>query len=377
MDLEKIKDPKLIGVVGGGQLGKFFVQAAQNMGYQVAVLDPDEHSPAMSIADIKIISAYDDFTNLARLGHICTAVTTEFENVPAESFKMLSVLSKTSPHADALHIAQNRVREKTYLKENDFELADFVIVNSEEDLICDLYPAILKLAGEGYDGKGQCKVNTSAEAIEAYRSFGSKQSVLEKKINFDCEVSVILARNPRGEIVTYPVIENQHQDGILKMSLAPARISFNQAKSAKDIAIRLAKCLNYVGVLAVEFFVVGDRILINEIAPRPHNSGHLTMLAADHSQFEQQVRCLCNLPLANSDLKTSSVMINVLGDVWNPNEPNWNDILAGTSGHLELYGKKQARPKRKMGHITFLNPWLDVCIEQANMVLPRLYGNAA
>ena len=353
-----------LGLLGGGQLGRMFTSAARTMGYDVIVLDPDPQSPAAHFATEHLCANFDDQKTLEQLARRCAAVTTEFENAPAESLEWLAERIPVRPRADAVAIAQDRIREKTFFAENGFPVGPFAVVQSEaafESIAHNIqFPAILKTARFGYDGKGQARCTRFEEARAAFQSWKFVPCVLEELLPLKLEVSVVLARDPDGAMVTFPLTENQHQNGILDISIAPARISVHLASQAQDIAQRLAAKLDYCGVLAVEFFVIEDehgkeKLLINEIAPRPHNSGHFTIDACITSQFEQQVRALCGLPLSVTTQHTPAVMVNLLGEVWKNSALAADKILQHTNAKLHLYGKREARPGRKMGHFTLLD----------------------
>lgn len=350
-----------LGLLGGGQLGRFFTIAARDVGYQVTVLDPDPNAPAAEFATRHLITAYTDPAALDELGQTCAAITTEFENAPAEALISLAKRTLVRPNGHAVAIAQNRAREKTFFREQGFPVGPFAVIDSAADIDSALQniplPAILKTTRFGYDGKGQQRITTRHELETTLATWNHVPCVLESLLTLEREISVILARTAEGETAIFPVAENQHVNGILDLSIAPARISSTLAKEATAIATRLAHALDYVGVLAVEFFIVeNERLLINEIAPRPHNSGHYTLDACRTSQFEQQLRALCGLPLGDPTLHTPAVMLNLLGDSWRGINldvaPEWKIILNHLGARLHLYGKHQARPGRKMGHVT-------------------------
>ena len=359
MSSKIIAAPAMLGMLGGGQLGRFFVIAAHEMGYQVTVLDPSKNSPAGTIADVHLCAEYDDAQALAHMAKTCVAVTTEFENVPANTLAQLAESIIVRPSADSVSVAQHRVLEKNFIKQAGLPIAPFAVVNSAEDLPdddSDLYPAILKVARFGYDGKGQARVKNKTEALAAFVDFKQEVCVLEKMLPLDIEVSVVLARDAQGNIMSFPTVENQHLNGILDISIAPARCSAVIKARAQALAKKLATALDYVGVLGVEFFVVGKEILVNEIAPRPHNSGHYTIDASVTNQFEQQVRALVGLPLGSAVLHSKAVMVNILGDSWvNHQEPAWHRSFAQGNLKLHLYGKPEARKGRKMGHFTVID----------------------
>ncbi|MCP5278418.1 MAG: 5-(carboxyamino)imidazole ribonucleotide synthase [Thiobacillus sp.] len=358
-----------LGVVGGGQLGRMFTLAARVMGYKVVVLDPDPDSPAGQVADTHLKADYTDAVALLRMGSLCDAVTTEFENVPAQSMEMLAKHCPVAPSASALAVAQDRLAEKTRAREFGCVTAPFANIESEADLDNAWEkvgaPALLKTRRLGYDGKGQARVNSREELTDAFRHLGRVPCLLEGFLPLEREVSVVLARNAKDEVAFFPVAENQHRQGILDISIVPARVPESLADEARDMAAHLARGLDYVGVMAVEFFVLQDgRIVFNEMAPRPHNSGHYTLDACATDQFQQQVRALCDLPLGDPRLLSPVVMVNLLGDVWSP-DPSWNELLKHPGLQLHLYGKAEARPGRKMGHYNCLAPTVEEALELA------------
>ncbi len=355
----QILPPATLGILGGGQLGRMFVTAARTMGYEVIVLDPDEHSPAGSLATEHLNSAFRDTTALYYMIEQCAVITTEFENIPVQSLEYLARSRPVYPSAKSLSVAQNRIKEKTFIKSLGLKTSTFIAIESVDDLQkLDgfEFPAILKTATLGYDGKGQVVCFNPSDVEKAFAEI-KVACVLEQKIDLQREVSVILSRNSSGETFFFPVAENQHVNGILEVSLVPAEISEALAEKAINAARQIAQGLDYCGVLAVEFFIsTGGDLLVNEMAPRPHNSGHFTLDACYSSQFEQQVRMICGLPSGNCQLHTPVAMLNLLGDVWpNSGVPDWNAVLEMDKSFLHLYGKKEARPGRKMGHINFLS----------------------
>lgn len=368
----------MLGILGGGQLGRMFTMAARAMGYRVTVLDPDPDSPAGSLADAHLRAAYDDPAALNHLADTCVAVTTEFENVPADSMTYLAERIRVSPAAESVFIAQDRIREKNYIAGAGLAVAPFLAIETAADLEQDLQghlPGILKLARLGYDGKGQIRVGTPEETKAAFAALGRKSCVLERLLDLKAEVSVIVARTGPGEITTFPVAENQHEAGILDISIVPARVSEAVAARAREMALQLAEAMDYVGVLAVEFFVLGGgELVINEIAPRPHNSGHYTLDACMTSQFEQQVRTLCGLPPGETRLLSPVVMVNLLGDIWRDDEPAWDRLLSEPNVMLHLYGKREARIGRKMGHFNVLAEEVETALEQALALKRMLQG---
>jgi 5-(carboxyamino)imidazole ribonucleotide synthase len=347
-----------VGVLGGGQLGRMFTLQARTMGYRVVVLDPDPQSPAGAVADRQIRAPYDDEKALAELASSCAAITTEFENVPAKALERLSRSSLVRPPVEAVATAQDRIAEKTFFQTHGFATAAFRPVGNQGELIEALaqirLPALLKTSRLGYDGKGQATVESQDDAVRAFGRFGGVPCVLEERLALDCELSVILARGADGDIATFPVAENRHRDGILETSVVPARISEKLTAQAGELATAIAKTMGYVGVLGVELFLVQGRLLVNEMAPRPHNSGHYTLDACSTDQFEQQLRTLCGLPLARPWLLSPVAMLNLLGDLWSGGEPRWEEALRRPGVRLHLYGKAEARPGRKMGHLNCL-----------------------
>jgi 5-(carboxyamino)imidazole ribonucleotide synthase len=347
-----------LGMLGGGQLGRMFVAAARTMGYQTIVLDPDPQSPAGEIADEHLMAEYEDTRALDRFAAECSAVTTEFENIPASTLERLARHCVVSPGSLAVSITQNRFYEKSFLRDHGFPTAPFAFVQSEDDLVNAFEkirpPAILKVSRFGYDGKGQAKVRDLAEALASWNAMKREPCVLEGQVTLDTEVSVILARGADNEMAAYPLSENSHANGVLDITVAPAQVSHEHMEEAQTMARKIAEHLEYVGVLAVEFFISHGKLLVNEIAPRPHNSGHYTIDACVTSQFEQQVRALCGLPLGDTRLLSPVAMVNLLGDLWINGEPHWEQILKSPRAKLHLYGKREARPGRKMGHYTCL-----------------------
>ena len=353
-----------LGMLGGGQLGRMFVIAARTMGYDVIVLDPDPNSPAGGVASEHLARVYDDTNALDYLAQHCAVVTTEFENIPALTLAYLAKKVAVHPSANVLHIAQHRKLEKQFFRDQGLDTADFIALESESDLESArdfTFPAILKTSMLGYDGKGQVVCERFSDLKAAFEQLGKKHCLLEQRIDLACEVSVVLGRSTSGEVTCFPIAENSHANGILDVTLVPASISTALADQAIDAATRIANGLDYCGVLAVEFFIsTDDRVLVNEMAPRPHNSGHYTLDACATSQFEQQVRMVCGLPAGSSDLHTPVAMWNLLGDIWPADaEPDWAAILECELAKLHLYGKTEARPGRKMGHINCLGETLD------------------
>ncbi len=348
-----------LGILGGGQLGRMFVLQARTMGYRVIVLDPDPDSPAGQMADVHLRAPYSDPHALDQLAAACAAVTTEFENVPAEALERLERSCRVRPPVKAVAVAQDRIIEKTFLERAGFCTAPFRAVRNEEELRAALravkLPALLKTSRLGYDGKGQAPIERPEEATAAYAAVGRVECVLEERLALESELSVVLARGDDGGVATFPVGENRHRDGILESTVVPARVPRSTAEEALATARRIAGALEYVGVLGVEMFVAnGGRLYVNEIAPRPHNSGHYTLDACSTDQFEQQLRALCGLPLAEPKLLTPVAMVNLLGDLWQAGPPRWDELFRRPGVRLHLYGKAEPRPGRKMGHLNCL-----------------------
>ncbi len=353
-----------LGMLGGGQLGRMFCMAAHAMGFKVLVLDPDKDSPAGRVADRHICADYLDDSALAELARVCPAVSTEFENVPAAALERLAKKRFVSPTAACVAIAQDRIAEKKFFNDAGIATAPYAAIESANiipslDLV--IYPGILKTARMGYDGKGQVRVASRVELAMAWANLKQVPCVVEKRLDLAKELSVVVVRGANGETRAYPPAENIHVDGILARSIHPARIDSALTTRAVDSAIALAKAMQYVGVLCIEFFVLRDgSLVVNEMAPRPHNSGHYSIDACYCSQFEQQVRAMSGLPLGSTELHSPAVMLNLLGDVWHTSsqkqEPDWAAVLSEPKAKLHLYGKESARAGRKMGHITVLGP---------------------
>ncbi|MET0144275.1 MAG: 5-(carboxyamino)imidazole ribonucleotide synthase [Ilumatobacteraceae bacterium] len=354
---DPIVPPARIGMLGGGQLGRYALLAARVMGYGTVVLDPDPTAPAGRVADEHVVATYDDPGALDRLAATCAVVTTEFENPPAAALERLARDVVVAPPASAVAVAQDRIAEKRFLAGIGVPTAPFTVGRGPErtsgtDSI--VYPAIVKTARLGYDGKGQRSVASSAERDAALDEL-AVECVVEQRVPLDTEISVLVARTVDGRTVVYPIAENHHVAGILDLTVVPARVSPGLAAEAGVLAVSIARQLQYVGVLAVEMFVSEGRLLVNELAPRPHNSGHWTLDAAVTDQFAQQVRAICGLALGSPDLTTGSVaMVNLLGDLWSGGEPGWSSALGDPDARLHLYGKAAARRGRKMGHLTVL-----------------------
>jgi len=364
-----------LGVVGGGQLGRMFVHAAQTLGFDTLVLDPDIFSPAGAAAQAQIRAAYDDVEALEEMAERCHAVTTEFENVPAPSLARLAEGVPVAPAAAAVAICQDRAAEKAHFARAGVPCAPHALIESAQALEAageDLLPGILKTARLGYDGKGQIVVASRAELVAAWEQLRRVPCVLEKRLALDLELSVIVARGADGRWVHLPVQQNLHRGGILALTTVPApHVAPALAAQAIERAAQIAASMDYVGVLCVEFFLLKDGTLVaNEMAPRPHNSGHYSIDACDLSQFELQVRTLAGLPLVAPRQHSPCEMVNLLGDLWfkagRESEPDWAAVLALPGMHLHLYGKREARPGRKMGHLTITAPTPELARERAN-----------
>jgi len=370
-----------LGLLGGGQLGRMFCMAAQSLGYKVAVLDPGNDSPAGSVADRHVVADYLDADGLATLRDLCRGATTEFENVPSAALEILARDLRVTPAATSVAIAQDRISEKTFVAGHGLPVAPFAILREPDDAARvdpALLPGIVKSAREGYDGKGQIRVRTAGDVASAFFAMNGRPCVLERMIALEAELSVVVARDDTGSVVTWSVAENRHRSGILDVSIAPARIATALADEARTIATSLATALDYRGVLCVELFVAaGGTLLVNEIAPRPHNSGHYTIDACVTSQFEQQARVLAALPMGDTSQHTPAAMLNLLGDIWfatngTLREPDWTRVLAHPKAKLHLYGKREPRRGRKMGHVTCLGASVGEALATATAIRREL-----
>lgn len=366
--------PAMLGILGGGQLGSMFAVAAKTMGYRVTVLDPDPNAPAARFADRHLCAPYNDAAALAQLAE-CAAITTEFENVDADAMRQLAQHTRVSPSGDCVAVAQNRIVEKARIRAAGLQTAPYQVVESADDIdegCLKLLPGVLKTATLGYDGKGQIRVDSLAALHAAFAQLNGVPCVLEQLVDLRSEISVLVCRLDKEHALTFDPAENLHENGILAYSLVPARQPESICAQARQMALRLADELDYVGVLAVELFVVGDNheLIVNEIAPRPHNSGHHTIDACASSQFQQQVRLMCGLPPADTALRTPVCMANILGDVWGEggSEPHWQPLLATAQAKLHLYGKAAARAGRKMGHFTVCADDADAAFDVAKLL---------
>jgi 5-(carboxyamino)imidazole ribonucleotide synthase len=358
-----------LGVLGSGQLGRMFAIAARRMGYRVHTFSPDADTPTGQVADVEVVAEYEDLDALRAFARQVDVVTFEFENVPTVAVDAIEAITPVRPCGVALHIAQQRAREKQFLADRGFPTAPFGRAASLDELWDAVArigtPAVIKTAVFGYDGKGQHKVTTPADVEHIWTAIGHQEAVVEKFVNLQTEVSVVAARGTDGEVVHYQPFENRHRDHILDVTTTPAAITPSLAARAADIARHLLEELQYVGVLCVEFFVDADgELLVNELAPRPHNSGHLTFDAAITSQFEQQVRAVCALPLGSTRLVApAAAMANLLGELWAEGEPNWAAASRYGDVKLHLYGKTEARRGRKMGHLTAMGRTTDEALD--------------
>jgi 5-(carboxyamino)imidazole ribonucleotide synthase len=349
-----------IGVLGSGQLGRMFAIAARRMGYRVHTLSPDRDSPTGQIADVEIDAAYDDLDAVRDFASNVDVVTFEFENVPAATAETAAHFARVRPAGDVLHTTQHRLREKTFLQRHGFPVTRFEAIRTLSDLARaysgkppHFGSAILKTAGFGYDGKGQYRVRSLVEAQTAWKAMNQQEAVLEAMVDFEAELSIVGVRSEARDCVFYAPSANAHVDGILDVSIAPMPFPPGVAHEATEIARGILETLDVTGVLCVEFFLTRDhKLLVNELAPRPHNSGHLTIDACVTSQFEQQLRAVCGLPLGCTEMLRPAAMANLLGEIWNKGEPDWLSALSMPELKLHLYGKTEARPGRKMGHLT-------------------------
>jgi len=366
-----------LGVLGSGQLGRMFAMAARRMGYRVHTLSPDDDTPTGQVADLEITAAYEDLDAISAFARHVDVVTFEFENVPAATAEAAAQHAPVRPSGVILHVTQQRAREKGFLADHGFPVTPFARVQTREDLALGAArvgtDAVLKTASFGYDGKGQVRVASLEEAEAAWVRLGRQEAVLERFIEFDREVSMIVARGAAGWTVTYGLIENTHSRHILDTSVYPARVDPRIERRATEIVTSLADAINLIGVLCVEFFLTRDgELLINELAPRPHNSGHLTIDACLTSQFEQQLRAICGLPPGSVEQVRPAAMVNLLGDLWNGRTPDWAAACLIPAVKLHLYGKAEPRPGRKMGHITALGRDVDTALHTAVMARDAL-----
>jgi 5-(carboxyamino)imidazole ribonucleotide synthase len=366
-----------IGVLGSGQLGRMFAIAARELGYRIHIYSPDNDTPAGQIGDVEFSHRYDDLDRLREFARAVRVITFEFENVPAASTSAVAEWAPVRPDGRVLHITQNRMREKTFLAENGFPVTPFRRVKSVDDLTAALrdigLPGVLKTADFGYDGKGQVKLTQEEQGRAALESFQGAEAIYEGFVDFEKEVSVVAARTSGGEFKAFPVFENTHARHILDVTFAPAAIGERLAREAMDLAAHILEKLDVVGLLTVEMFVTRDgRLLVNELAPRTHNSGHLTIDACVTSQFEQQVRAVCGLPLGSTELRQPAAMANLLGDLWTNGEPDWAAALEDPFVKLHLYGKTEPRLGRKMGHLTAIGATVEEAAARVRAARERL-----
>jgi 5-(carboxyamino)imidazole ribonucleotide synthase len=366
-----LRPPASLGVIGGGQLGRMFVQAAQRLGFRAGVLSPTADGPAAQVANWAVVGLPNHLPTLRAFAQKADAVTVEFENVSAAALRWLARTKPVRPGWRTVWVSQNRLREKGFLAAHNFPLAPWRPVRSEGELAAAVaalgVPLILKTAASGYDGKGQILVERSSDVAQAWETLARVPCVAEGFVNFAAEVSVVVGRGHDDQALAYPVCLNRHERHILDSTLAPAPIGPIASQEAHALALGVAQALGTVGVLTVEFFLTSEgTLMINEIAPRPHNSGHLTIEAAVTSQFEQQVRVLSGLPMGAPDLVSRAAMVNLLGDLWTDGEPSWEAALRADPGvKLHLYGKLAAKPGRKMGHLTVLDADPEVALDRA------------
>jgi 5-(carboxyamino)imidazole ribonucleotide synthase len=359
-----------LGLVGGGQLGRMFAIAARRMGYRVHTFEPNPESPAGQISDREFNAPYSDLEALKEFAASVDVITFEFENIPADVLQILASVTPVHPDPHVLYVCQNREREKTFLRDHHYPHAEFAVVRSASDLELALKkigtPSVLKTADFGYDGKGQKKLKGPVDTAALWKEFQMPAGVLEKWVEFDCELSVVCARTRNGEIETFPVSENIHTNHILDFSIVPARLPENVLKEARELAAGIASDLKVVGLIAVELFLgKNGKLIVNELAPRPHNSGHYSFDACVTSQFEQQLRAVCGLPLGSTRLLSPVVMVNILGDAWANGEPNFPRLLEDPRVKLHLYGKSDAKPGRKMGHFCVLESEIEETLTRA------------
>ena len=366
-----LRPPASLGVIGGGQLGRMFIQAAQRMGFRAGVLGVIPEGPGAQVAHWSVVGPPDGFAALKSFAGRAEAATVEFENVSAPALRWLERRMPVRPGWKTVWVSQDRLREKTFLARHGLPHAPWRPVRTSDELLAAVgglgVPLILKTAASGYDGKGQVRVDEPGEVGRAWNQLGRVACVAEGWVTFASEVSVVIARGADARAVTFPVALNRHERHILDATVMPAPIGPIVSQEARELALTVAQALGTVGVLTVEFFLTAEgRLLINEIAPRPHNSGHLTIEAAVAGQFEQQVRALCGLPLGGTELTSPAAMVNLLGDLWNDGEPDWATALGRDPGvKLHLYGKQTAAPGRKMGHLTVLDPDADRALDRA------------
>lgn len=383
MNVKPILPGSRIGVLGSGQLGRMFALSARQLGYRVHVYSPETDTPAGQVGDVEIAASYEDLDRVREFARGVEVVTFEFENVPSATSRTVAEIVPVRPDGHVLHITQQRLREKTFLRDHGFPVTPFRSIRSESDLATaavDLgLPGVLKTASFGYDGKGQQTVRTQEQLPEAYRALNGAEGIYEAFVDFDLEISVIAARTGDGSMAVFPVFENSHSHHILDLTVCPAGIPPALAGQATEMARGILDALDVVGLLTVEMFVTRTgSLLVNELAPRPHNSGHLTMDACVTSQFEQQLRAVCGLPLGSTELRQQAAMANLLGDVWDAagGVPDWAAALSDPAIRLHLYGKAAARPGRKMGHLTAIATTREEAVRRVRAARDRLSRTA-
>ncbi|MCG8451067.1 MAG: 5-(carboxyamino)imidazole ribonucleotide synthase [Pirellulales bacterium] len=369
-DAQPILPGATLGILGSGQLGRMFAQAAARLGYHVHVFSTSPESPTGQVAALQTVADYEDTAALEQFAQAVDVITLEFENVPTKAVEILETRVPVRPSSRVLHVVQNRLREKLFLQQAGIPCAPFAKVTSVEELTAAVQrigvPAVLKTAESGYDGKGQAKVASQEEAAAAWTDGGQVPAVLEGWVEYQRELSVLVARSPSGQVAAHGPIANDHVNHILDVSMFPLPELEPIAAEAQQIGRAIVEQLNLVGLCCIEFFLTpAGRLLVNEIAPRPHNSGHLTIEACTTSQFEQQVRAICNLPLGSGETVSAAAMVNLLGDLWQCGEPPWHAVLADPSVRLHLYGKTEPRGGRKMGHLTVLAPTVEEAARRA------------
>ena len=357
-----------IGIFGSGQLGKMTAMAAKQMGYRVHIFSPEIDSPAGQVADVEIQGAYDDLAAVESFAKAVDVITLEFENIPKQTLEAAGIHAPVCPNTKTLKTSQHRITEKTFLLEQGIPTCQFEVVRSLEELqsaCAKIMPGLLKTATDGYDGKGQAVIKSSEDIESAWESIATGEAILEEWINYDFEFSVVAARNADGQFAAFKSIRNEHAEQILDISTSPSGLPEATEQAAEKVVAKIMEELQTVGVLCVEFFYRGGDILVNEMAPRPHNSGHLTIEAHVTSQFAQHVRSVCNLELGSIRQHTPAAMANLLGDIWDGGEPRWQEALSVPDVQLHLYGKDGPKSKRKMGHLTAVSDSVTSAQEKA------------
>jgi 5-(carboxyamino)imidazole ribonucleotide synthase len=375
LPLEPLVPGSCIGILGSGQLGMMMAQAAQRLGYRVCVFDKTADGPASSVADEMITGSFDDHDALQRFAQRVDVITLEFENIPVAALQELALLKPVYPKPEVVHICQDRILEKEFLRAHGFPVAPFKVITSKEELEKALHffnaPCILKTATLGYDGKGQSPLEPGDDCAAAWDALKTLRAVLEKKISFVNEASIITARSLQGEVLSFPMQENHHRHGILDITITSP--CFPGEAPGEALGTAIAEALGVVGLITVELFLLADgTFLVNELAPRPHNSGHHSLESSKTSQFEQVIRAVVGLPLGSTELVSEAVMVNLLGDLWQAGEPHWDLLLAEPHLHLHLYGKKEAMPGRKMGHFTLVGDEREKLLSHAKSLFEKL-----